>query len=100
MEHDFQRAINMNLFLYIFKQLSGLKIKFSKSSFIFLRRKKMRSNNIGKVLVVKLVPSRFGILEFLSITENFVVLNGMRALMITSSAAGKASCSHKKIDLL
>jgi hypothetical protein len=31
MEHDFEKAVNMKLFLCIFEQLSGLKINFHKS---------------------------------------------------------------------
>jgi hypothetical protein len=42
MEHDLAKALNMKLILYIFEQLSGLKINFHKSEiFCFGKAKEM-----------------------------------------------------------
>jgi hypothetical protein len=55
MEHDLAKAINMKLIIYLFKQLSGLKINFYKSEISFLVRLRMKKIIIGIYLDVKFV---------------------------------------------
>jgi hypothetical protein len=51
MEHDLEKALNMKLVLYIFEQLSGLKINFHKaSSFVSVRpRRENKTINYFRV---------------------------------------------------
>jgi uncharacterized protein YhhL (DUF1145 family) len=77
MEHDFEKTVNMKLILRFFEELSGLKINFHKSE-IFCFRKSKEEEQQYKSLVAKLALFLFGILEYLSITENSEMLDGIQ----------------------
>jgi hypothetical protein len=54
MDHDLAKAVNIKLILAFFEQLSGLKINFHKSIFVFvLVRLKMMRTTTEPFLVVK-----------------------------------------------
>ena len=45
MDHDLEKAVNMKVILYIFEQLSGLKINFHKSEiFCFGKAKELEGD--------------------------------------------------------
>jgi hypothetical protein len=67
MEHDIAKEVNMKPVIYIFEQLSGIKINFHKSElFGFSKAKDMEQQYI-QLWVASLVFYRLGILRYMSI---------------------------------
>jgi hypothetical protein len=61
MEHAMKRAVNMKLILYIFDQLSGLKINFHKSELFYLGKAKDMEQQYMKIMGCKsgVLPMRY-----------------------------------------
>jgi hypothetical protein len=95
MEHDFHKAVDMNLILCIFKQLTGLKIIFHKSKFFYFRKEKDDEQQYNQIF-----GSEVGLWPFQYLVINFITWNGTQLIsgLLGSLVVGKASCFHMETD--
>jgi hypothetical protein len=68
----------MKLILSMFEQLSGLKINFHKSEIFCFGKAKDKEIEIGRSLVVRLVPYQSDILVYQFTIGNLEILSGIQ----------------------
>ena len=76
MEHDIEKAKNLQLILSTFEQLSGLKINFHKSELFCFGEAKDEANLYADLFAADLVSFHLGIWVFRFIIGDLQTLNG------------------------
>jgi hypothetical protein len=76
MEHDLEKAVNMNLILYIFEQLSGLKVNFHKRKILCFGQAKEVEDEYKHISECEARSFLLNILAFLFIIRDCSIKKG------------------------